>query len=157
MTISMTSAWCSTSTSARAGAAASRAALAEDDSFFALPLENPPVEAPSEPLDLDDIRNSLKSLMWRSAGVWRDGERLREALASIESWRRYVLTRQLAGPAGWELQNMVQVAELMIHAALERKESRGVHLRTDFPAADDRGWLRHVGIRRAEAGPAVSA
>ena len=48
-----------------------------------------------EPLDLADIRNSLKSLMWRSgrrvAGRGRIGG---EAHESISAWRQYVLTRQ---------------------------------------------------------------
>ena len=36
-------------------------------------------------------------------------------------------------PEGWQLQNMLTVARIMIAAALEREETRGVHLRTDFP------------------------
>ena len=59
---------------AHAGEDASRAALGEVDSFQAIPLENPPVEPPSVQLDLADVRNSLKSLVWRSAGVRRDAE-----------------------------------------------------------------------------------
>ena len=47
----------------------------------AVPLENPPVPPPTEPLDLADIRNSLKSLMWRAAGVRRDADGLHEAAA----------------------------------------------------------------------------
>ena len=49
-------------------------------------------------------------------------------------WCGYVLARQFTDPDGWELQNMLTVARLMVEAALAREESRGVHLRTDFPA-----------------------
>ena len=35
---------------------------------------------------------------------------------------------------------MLTVARLMIAAALRREESRGVHLRTDFPQQDDVHW-----------------
>ncbi len=133
---------------ARAGEAASRAALEEGDSFSALPLENKAVESPTEMLDLADIRNSLKSLMWRSAGVWRDGQRMTEATANLQRWRRYVLTKQLTDPAGWELQNLLTVASMMLRSALERTESRGVHLRTDYPETDDVNWRRRLVIQR---------
>ncbi len=105
---------------------------------------NSAVEPPTEPLDLVDIRNSLKSLMWRAAGVRRSGPSLAEAATTIRRWCRYALTRQLANPEGWELQNMLTIASLMVDAALVREESRGVHLRTDFPANDDAHWRRHL-------------
>jgi succinate dehydrogenase/fumarate reductase flavoprotein subunit len=37
--------------------------------------------------------------------------------------------------------NMVEVCELIVHSSLERKESRGPFIRTDFPATDNRNWL----------------
>ena len=46
---------------AHAGAAASRAALEIAGDYRVYPLENPVVAPPAEPLDLADIRNSLKS------------------------------------------------------------------------------------------------
>ncbi|MEN0111354.1 MAG: L-aspartate oxidase [Planctomycetota bacterium] len=140
---------------ARAGAGAAAAAMEEPDSFAAIPLANPPLAEHDEPLDLEDIRNSLKSLMWRSAGVWRDAERLAEALESIRGWRRYVLTRQEQKPVGWELQNLLQVGEAMIASAAARTESRGVHLRTDHPEPDDARWRRRVVTQRSDAGLGV--
>ncbi|TWT42459.1 L-aspartate oxidase [Botrimarina hoheduenensis] len=140
----------------RAGAAASAAALVEPDAFHAIPLENPVHASTSEPLDVKDIRNSLQSLLWRSAGVWRNAERLNDALASIHRWRRYVLDRQLTTPAGWELQNLVEVAELVIRSALIRAESRGVHLRTDFPKAAERFASSRVLAHRTPTGPAIA-
>jgi L-aspartate oxidase len=135
---------------ARAGAGAAAAALAEDDSYHALPLENAMIEPPSEPLDLVDIRNSLKSLMWRNAGVWKSGPQLADAAETIRRWCGYVLTRQFADPQGWELQNMLTLASLMVDAAAARTESRGVHLRHDFPETDDADWRRHLMVVRNE-------
>ncbi len=43
-----------------------------------------------------------------------------------------------------ELFNLLTVANLMIQAARTRQESRGVHLRSDFPECDDTHWKRHV-------------
>ncbi len=137
---------------AHAGAAASRAAATITDGFHALPLENPACEQPAESLDLFDIRNSLKSLMWRAAGVLREQQQLTEAAETIDQWRYYVLARQFDDPSGWELQNMLTVAQIMVHAAQMREESRGVHLRTDFPETDDGLGRRRFALRRSESG-----
>ncbi len=133
---------------ARAGQGASRAAAEMSDSFQAVPLENPPVEEPDESLDLSDIRNSLKSLMWRSAGVRRTSLELTEALRSIEDWQKYVLVRQFCNPEGWEFQNMLTIARVIVQAALDREESRGVHFRMDFPQKDDEHWKRRLTFHR---------
>lgn len=125
---------------AHAGEAASAAALELPDSFQAIPLENQVLQSPSEPLDLQDIRNSLKSLMWRAAGVRREGRQLNEAAHTVDGWCQYVLNRQLVNPNGWELQNMLTVSRLIVEAALRREESRGVHQRSDFPEQDDAKW-----------------
>jgi len=137
---------------ARAGEAASAAAQAQPDGFTALPLENPAVAPPSEQLDLQDVRNSLKSLVWRAAGVRRRGEPLENALRTIDAWQRYALTQQFADPEGWELQNMLTVSRVLIGAALRREESRGVHLRSDFPRQDDAQWRVRCGdVRQSDA------
>jgi L-aspartate oxidase len=133
---------------AHAGRGASASALEQKDSYEVIPLENPPVESPTEPLDLTDIRNSLKSLMWRAAGVHRMGPQLTEANETIQRWCRYVLARQFANPTGWELENMLTVSGLIVESALARTESRGVHLRSDFPEADDAHWRRHLSVTR---------
>ncbi len=133
---------------AHTGEGASRAALSMPDSFQALPLENPALVESSEQLDRDDIRNSLKSLMWRSAGVRRDAAGLAEAQEMIDHWCGYVLDRQFSEPAGWQLQNMLWVSRIMIAAAALREESRGVHLRVDFPSPDDEHWRRHLAFQQ---------
>src|SRR5690606_32527261 len=117
---------------AHAGRGASAIAAEMDDDFRAMPLENPARQADGEPLDLQDIRNSLKAVMWRAAGVRRNQALLEEAADSIDHWRKYVLVRQFDSQEGWELQNMLTVARIMVAAALARQESRGTHLRTDY-------------------------
>jgi L-aspartate oxidase len=145
---------------ARAGAAASAELLAEGpdgDAFRVPPITHPRAEdngGDGATLDLADIRNSLQSLMWRQVGVERRGAELAEALEAVEGWCRYVLPRQFADPQGWQLQNMLQVARLMIASALAREETRGVHFRADcpVPSAD---WLAHVAWRRGQPGPRI--
>jgi L-aspartate oxidase len=122
---------------AHAGEGASRAAAARDDDFRALPLDNPRFRHDAETFNVLDIRNSLKSQMWRNVGVLRNADGLLEAREAIEHWSRYVYLQQFAEPTGWELQNMLCVARLMIRAALKRQETRGCHVRTDFPDRDE--------------------
>ena len=127
----------------RAGAGAAQAAAQSDD-YRAPPIRHTKLPQPVEALDLADIRNSLQSLMWRSMGVRREAKGLEEARQTIEHWCRYVLVRQFDTQSGWELQNLLTIARLMVEAASCRKESRGVHLRTDFPDTDDIHWKQHV-------------
>ncbi|MGL4555378.1 MAG: FAD-binding protein, partial [Gemmataceae bacterium] len=109
----------------------------------------PRVEADFAPeagggLDVADVTASLRNVMMRRMGVERDEAGMRDAQRQVGYWCRYVLRREFAGRAGWELQNLLTVARLMIWAARERAESRGVHYRSDFPARDDGRWLRHL-------------
>ena len=122
----------------RCGINASRAALDIPDSLTA-----PALSAASragdtdETLDLADIRNALKSLMWRNVGITRTETGLVEARRQLDFWAGYVCRRDLMEPDGWELQNMMLAGQLMATAARERRESRGVHARSDYPHTDD--------------------
>ena len=111
-------------------------------------LEVPPIEPNiavngRDQLDLGDIRDSLRALMWRSVGINRDARNLADAAEQVDFWCRYVLGHVFHDPEGWTLQNMLIVARLMIDAASRREESRGVHTRRDFPR-DDPQWGRHI-------------
>ncbi len=143
---------------ARAGEAAAAEVLAEgsrgDDEFQVPPIVQPKVsvDGGDAGLDLADIRNSLRSLMWRHVGVERSGDSLAEALATVEGWCRYVLPQQFADPQGWQLQNMLEVARLMIRGAIRRDETRGVHFRADHPDTSE-AWRTHIAWHRGAAEP----
>ncbi len=94
-------------------------------------------------LDVVDVRNSLTSLMSRNVEIERDGKGLRLAMETLEFWGSYVMERNFSDPGGWELQNMLTVARLIVEAALMRCESRGAHHRVDFPESSDE-WIRHI-------------
>lgn len=100
-------------------------------------------------LDLADIRNSLRSVMWRNVAIVRDGQHLSETLEIIHFWGRYVLDKEFfSDPAGWQVQNMLTAAWLTTELALRRTETRGVHYREDFPETDP-VWARHQVVRRS--------
>jgi len=130
------------------GAGAAAAAVKMNDSFAALDIGNPPSPARREEFNLADLRSSLSSLMWRHAGIERDAAGLDEAAEKIDFWCRYALGAQFDAPPGWQLQNMLTLAALMVESARTREESRGCHLRRDFPHTDDQHWRRHVALRR---------
>ena len=101
-------------------------------------------------LDLADIRSSLRSLMWRNAGIVRTGDRLAETREIIGFWGRYVMDKEFFDPAGWEVQNMLTASLLVVESAYRRTETRGVHYRSDFPEPDA-AWHRHQVLRRTES------
>ena len=100
-------------------------------------------------LDLADVRSSLRSAMWRNAGIRRTGPRLRDTVDMFNFWARYTLDKIFDEPGGWETQNMLLVGALIARSARWRQETRGCHARQDYPQADPslavhdcwrRGW-----------------
>jgi L-aspartate oxidase len=127
------------------GQGAGESAASMTDTFVV-----PPVQAEFQPetggpaLDIADLTNSLRSLMVRGMGITRNREGLAEAESSVSFWCRYALRREFTTRAGWELQNLLTIARLMIWSALQRTESRGVHFRSDYPNRDDAHWQRQL-------------
>ncbi|HEY8503128.1 MAG TPA: L-aspartate oxidase, partial [Gemmataceae bacterium] len=124
---------------------AAEAALRTPGTLAPLPLayRTEPGDS-AETIDVTDVTNALRSLMTRKMGIVRDRAGLAEARDDVEFWCRYVLRHEFDTREGWELQNLMTVARLMIDAALRREESRGTHYRSDFPDRDDQRWCIHL-------------
>jgi len=122
-----------------AGAACGRAARARasDLSNTGGPSKVVSDIRPSEhgEIDLVDIRSSLRSAMWRNAGIERTGAKLGDSAEMFDFWARYTLDKIFDDPEAWETQNLLMVGALVTRSALWREESRGCHKRRDHPEA----------------------
>ncbi len=110
------------------------------------------------------IREEMQKAMEDGAGIYRKEEdmkrtcqllrELRERFSNIAiEDRGDVFNTQLT--AALELDFMLDVAEAVAHSALNRKESRGSHTRTDFPKRDDENFLKHTLAHRTPDGPRI--
>ncbi|MCF7958798.1 MAG: L-aspartate oxidase [Phycisphaerae bacterium] len=99
-------------------------------------------------LDITDVENSLRSVMWRNVGLERHADRLSETIEIIDFWKRYVMDKVFDKPADWQCQNMLTISRLITQSALRRQESRGVHYRNDYPDQDDGNFKHHFAIKK---------
>jgi L-aspartate oxidase len=99
-------------------------------------------------MDEDDLRTSLKALLWRAVGIERNGGNLTGALGAIRAWEGFALRVGPDRPERLTLLDMLLVARLATTAALAREESRGTHFRRDFPERRDDAWRVRLVHRR---------
>jgi L-aspartate oxidase len=96
----------------------------------------------SVPEDIKRKKQSLKTMMWEKVGIVRRGKDLKDALSEIKKFD-HKINYIPDNKDELELKNMATASMLIAQAALNRKESRGAHFRSDYPMQDDIHWRRH--------------
>ncbi len=111
------------------------------------------------------LRAEMHQIMEESAGIYRTAATLEKAVEKLVSLQErfhdislndhsYTFNTELT--AALELSYMLDLAQTIVHSALERTESRGSHQRTDYPQRDDERFLRHsLAYRAGDGSPRI--
>jgi L-aspartate oxidase len=119
--------------------------LKNDPHLQFAPVKN---SEPEAPLNLGDMLYSMKSLMWREAGLLREGSQLEDSLEKLRFWEKVLLRREGFSQGLLGLRNMLLTSRLLCFSALSREESRGTHFRKDFPKEAGEEGRFHTVVRR---------
>ena len=92
----------------------------------------------TEPMELEC---AIRYVCERYVGQFKSEGKLREGLRRLGSLRRVFLPKLMAKNPHYlmrclEVRNIMDLAEVYINACLERKETRGNHIRLDYPDRD---------------------
>jgi len=144
----------------RAGATGAREAEGRshaDESVARGPAEKlrsiPGSKGTSRPIHL---KRELQKLMWENVGPLRDENGLKAALAGIEDIKERSRDLSVSDAKSCnmeivdaiELSHMLATAEAIALSALGRVESRGAHVREDFPDRDDESPVVNMVVER---------
>lgn len=99
------------------------------------------------------LRNEMTLAMKEHFFLFRDEATMQEGVKKLLSikerlkkislrWTGEVFNLDLIRT--YEFEGMVDLALCVAMGAVARKESRGAHFRTDYPARDDQEWLKHT-------------
>lgn len=111
------------------------------------------------------VKNRIREIVWSNVMYAKTAKGLNEALGQLHDVRHSLLPRMRLGTntlrynsdlvEALDVEDMLDVVDMVIHAALARQESRGPHFREDFPFTDNTNWLKHVVVARTNGRVAI--
>ncbi|MEK6986710.1 MAG: succinate dehydrogenase/fumarate reductase flavoprotein subunit [Candidatus Thermoplasmatota archaeon] len=113
---------------------------------------------------LGGLRREMQQLMERDVGIFRDEKGLSDACAKLAGLRQRFADVGVADKdrvfntdltAVLELDFMLDVSQAIAWSALNRRESRGAHSRTDHTNRDDANYLKHSLAYRTDGAPRI--
>ena len=100
----------------------------------------------------EQVIAEARAVLGAALGTIRDGGSLAEAAAALEQLKARLRPDDTMcwkdRIACFKAENLLTVGGIMVSAALERRESRGVHTRLDYPKQDDQNWRRSIRVSR---------
>ena len=110
------------------------------------------------------IREEMRNMMVEKAFMFRSKEGLEEAKAKLKQMKtRLTKLRPIMAYKVYnldliraiELEEMVDLSDVIVASALSREESRGSHVRLEFPKRDDVRFLKHTLAYRTPEAPRI--
>src|SRR6201996_4440524 len=106
------------------------------------------------------VQQDLQIMMQDLVGIVRRQDEMERALDGLQHLNLRAMNVSVPGNreynAGWhtalDLHHLLSVSEMIAHAAIERKESRGAHFRDDYPAKNEEHGRCNIIVRRGESG-----
>ncbi len=96
----------------------------------------------------DEIRMTLRKLMWERVGIIRCAESLGEARKKLFEWS-FIFDKTFYTRRELELKNMVATGMIIAESAFLREGSVGAHYRSDYPQKGG-DWQRHITCRKED-------
>lgn len=100
-------------------------------------------------------RIEVQRAMTLGSGPVRSGESTADAQVALAALAVQPTTEAEPGPLTWETTNLLHLGQVLSHVAHLREETRGGHVRSDFPERDDARWLSHLTATRQADGQVV--